>query len=104
MEATAINTSLDTVNETSFLAVCRAYNKARRLVDVLAKSEDWESDVQEALQVIADFEYIQANGEQYTPAKRFDLGSDNASTIAETVLGRGKTASQVRSQVAKLGK
>jgi len=104
MSTTAVNTRLDVVNEDAFIGLATEYSGVKALVNALAKSEDPERDLRQAFQVIADLEHVADNGQSYTPAERLGFGSNNASTVAAGILGRGMSPSKMRSQFAKVGK
>ena len=94
--------------QAEFVGVAKSYatdNKVKRLVDALsALKDDREDGLSNALGIIADFESMSENGSGYTPGAELGFGSDNASTIADKILGRSTSAGETRKSLVKLGK
>jgi len=97
-----------TFGQAEFVGVAQKYaadSKVKRLVDALsALKDDREDGLSDALGIIADFESMSENGSGYTPGAELGFGSDNASTIADKILGRSTSAGETRKSLVKLGK
>jgi hypothetical protein len=79
-------------------------NKVKRVVDALCSASDNREDVlAAALQIIGRLEAMSDNGSGYTPDNSLGFGSDNAATIADTLLGRRASAGEVRKRFKKIG-
>lgn len=93
----------------TFKATARDYRAHRPMVDVLVKlgygKEGFNPDniVQEALDVIKTLEIMADNGSAYTPDNGQGFGSENGSNIADSILGRRRSASSLKSAFSKVG-
>lgn len=81
------------------------YAKNKRLVDAVAAKYDSVDDAIAALQSVEKVlvEQIE-NGSGCTPDRSLGFGSDNASQIAEKILGLGTSDADTRKSFASLGK
>jgi hypothetical protein len=78
--------------------------KVKRVVDALCSASDNREDVlASALEIIGRLEEMSDNGSGYTPDNSLGFGSDNAATIADTLLGRRASAGEVRKRFNKVG-
>lgn len=98
-----------TFTDADFDTACRAYagdTKLRRVVDAFAGAgiEDLESTIADAQSIIGLLQSMSDNGQGYTPASGKGFGSDNASTIADKLLGLGQTVGATRKSVVAWGK
>ena len=95
-------------SQAEFVGTAQAYavdSKVKRLVDALCSlKDDREDGLSSALGIIAKFEEMSENGSGYTPGAELGFGSDNASTIADKILGRSTSAGETRKSLVKLGK
>ncbi len=97
-----------TFGQVEFVGTAKAYaadNKIKRLVDAITGlKDDREDGLSVALEIVAKFESMSDNGSGYTPGAELGFGSDNASTIADKILGRSTSAGETRKSLVKLGK
>ena len=90
--------------EVAFLANAVIYRQHKRIVDACSAYDNVE-DAMAGLKLA--WETIQAQveeGGQYTPDRELGFGSDNAATIAETLLGLRSTTGATRKAIKDLGK
>lgn len=92
------------VDGSFFSDLARDYSSCAALTDAIIKSENPESDVATAHDVIERLRLMAASGKGYTPDKSLGFGSDNGATIAEKILGLAPTTSQVRKLLKAAGK
>lgn len=89
----------------AFFSDCATdYSRVNGLVDALVRSENPESDIALAQDVIARLNVMATSGKGYTPDKSLGFGSDNSATIADKILGRSPTAAQVRKKFRLIGR
>lgn len=97
-----------TFGQAEFVGIAQKYaadSKVKRLVDALTGlKDDREDGLSSALEIIGKFEDMSEHGSGYTPGAELGFGSDNASTIAEKILGRSTSAGETRKSLVKLGK
>ena len=97
-----------TFGQTEFVGIAHKYatdSKVKRLVDAIAGLKDNREDgLSAALEIIADFEGMSDNGSGYTPGVELGFGSDNASTVADKILGRSTSAGETRKSLVRLGR
>lgn len=86
------------------LKVAKAYADAKRIVDAASRYDNVDDAVAALTGAWEQLEHQSDNGSRYTPAKELGFGSDNASTIADAILGRKPTVGATRKAFAALGK
>jgi len=100
----AQGTSEAKFDEAQFLANAVVYRQHKRIVDACSGYDNVE-DAMAGLKLA--WETIQSQvdkGGSYTPDRELGFGSDNAATIAETILGLRSTTGATRKAFKDLGK
>ena len=109
MTATANATGATVESMTEFgaenlKANAAVYKDAKAIVDAASKFDSL-ADAQAALEhAWGVFESQIENGAEFTPKRELGFGSDNASVIAETILGRRNSVGATRKALRELGK
>jgi len=85
------------------IANAKAYKKNKRIVDAASSYDCLDDAIAALTDVWTALESQAENGSRYTPSKEMGFGSDNATTIAEALLGRKPTVGATRKAFAKLG-
>ena len=87
-----------------FHAAAKSYADAKRIIDA-ASSYDSVDDAVAALRSAWEkLESMAAEGQGYTPPTELGFGSNSASVIAESLLGRRATVGTIRKLMAGIGK
>lgn len=90
--------------QTEFLANAVIYRKHKRIIDACSGYDNVE-DAKAGLTSAWDaLEAQVVEGGKYTPDKELGFGSDNAATIAETLMGLRSTTGATRKAFKDLGK
>jgi hypothetical protein len=99
-QETSVEFGADKLKENAVL-----YLANKRLVDAVSAKYDSPDDAIAALRsVVAALEVQIEDGSGYTPDRSLGFGSDNASQIAEKILGLGTSDATTRKQFAAMGK
>ncbi len=89
--------------KTEFLANAVNYRAHKRMVDACSSYDNIE-DAKAGLQAVWDALETQVEkGGKYTPDRELGFGSDNAATIAETLMGLRSTTGATRKAFKDLG-
>lgn len=112
MSTSAVAVSQGTFTDAEFDAVAAAYGaddkgaKFRRLVDAIVSLgvDEREDHLSRVENLIGLLEGMAENGAGYTPPTGKGFGSDNASQIAEKILGRSQAVSATRKAFSDWGK
>ena len=80
------------------------YRTNRRLVDAASKYSDLESAIKALSDVWDVMSDMIDNGSGYTPDRALGFGSDNASQIAEKIIGKSTSDATVRKNLAAMAK
>jgi succinate dehydrogenase/fumarate reductase flavoprotein subunit len=104
-----MNTSVDVEARTEFGADAFRTNAVeyaanKRIVDAASKYDNLDDAIATLQRVWESLEVQAANGAKYTPAAELGFGSDSASVIAESILGRRSSVAATRKAFANLGK
>jgi hypothetical protein len=86
-----------------FLKTGPRYKTNRKFVEAIIASKNPQQSMLDAQEVIDALKILAENGEGYTPPSNLNFGSDNASTIAQAVLGQRASTASIRSAFAKVG-
>jgi hypothetical protein len=104
-------TELENVIDGNFFSeLAHDYGALKPLIDAMVRARNdkkglgLDQAIVEALAIIERFETMAAHGGRYTPPARLELSSENAATIAESLLGRKASSSSIRTKFAKFGK
>lgn len=87
-----------------FVANAIAYKAHKSLVDAVSKYPSVEAAVDALSEVWGRLEDQALEGGGYTPDSRLNFGSDNASQIANAIMGRKTSIGATRKAFANLGK
>jgi len=90
--------------ERDFLANAVLYNEHKRLVDAMSRYDSLDEAIAALTKVHAGLTDQSENGAGYTPDSALGFGSENASIIADTILGNRATTGAIRKAFATLGK
>lgn len=85
------------------IRVAKAYAEAKRIVDAASRFDNLDDAVSALTGAWEQLEHQSENGSRYTPSKELGFGSENASTIADAILGRKPTVGATRKAFAALG-
>ncbi len=80
------------------------YKDAKAIVDAASKYDSKDDAVAALDHAWAVMESQAAEGGRYTPDRSLGFGSDNATVIAESILGRRNTVGATRKAFRELGK
>lgn len=80
------------------------YHGAKRLVDAASSCDSLDDAITLLTEAWETLEAQVENGADYTPPREMGFGSDNATVIAESLLGRRNTVGKTRKSFNELGK
>lgn len=109
MSTTTTTTESKAVNvQAMFANLGPRYRTNRKLADAVigilnTDGGNPEQAMVEVRKLIDDLKVLVAHGVGYTPPSALGFGSENASTIAQAVLGQRASTSSIRSNFAKIG-
>jgi hypothetical protein len=87
-----------------FLANAKVYAEHKRIVDAASRYDNVDDAVAAIKTAWAALEGQIEDGSGYTPDASLGFGSDNATVIAESILGRRPTVGAIRKAFAGMGK
>ena len=90
--------------QSDFVAAAIVYRKHKRMVDACSGYDNPEDAIAGLTEALEALESQVEQGGAYTPDRELGFGSDNATTIAETLLGRRSTTGATRKAFKDLGK
>lgn len=96
-------TSID-FGRTEFLANAVSYRNHKRIADACSSYDNIEDAIAGLQSVWEALENQVVEGGKYTPDRELGFGSDNAATIAETLMGLRSTTGATRKAFKDLGK
>lgn len=106
---TAVAESKTSGNKTEFgekdlKANAAIYHGAKRMIDAASTYDNLEDAIATLTQAWTVLESQIQDGGRFTPDRKLGFGSDNASVIAESLLGRRNTVGKTRKSFNELGK
>jgi len=100
----AQGTSSDKFGQTEFLANAVTYRTHKRVVDACSGYDNVDDAIAGLKAAWSALESQVEEGGSYTPDRELGFGSDNAATIAETLMGLRSTTGATRKAFKDLGK
>jgi hypothetical protein len=88
----------------NLLANARVYRANKRIVDAASGYDSVDDAIAGLKEAWAVLESQVEDGTRYTPDAKLGFGSDNATVIAESLLGRRNTVGSTRKSFNALGK
>jgi len=88
----------------AFLANAVTYRQHKRIVDACSGYDNVDDAIAGLTAAWESLESQVVEGGQYTPDRELGFGSDNAATIAETLMGLRSTTGATRKAFKDLGK
>lgn len=102
-QSTVIGTSTE-FGQTDLTSNAALYRKNKRVVDAASTYETLDDAIAGLRETWEVMECQAENGSGYTPNVILGFGSDNASVIAESIMGRRNTVGSTRKAFANMGK
>ncbi len=91
-------------NKAKFLQTAAVYRRNKQIVDAASRFDNIEDAITGLKEAYEALENQIEHGGEYTPSRDLGFGSDSATVIAESLLGRRGTVTETRKAFAKLGK
>lgn len=87
-----------------FVDNAKIYRMAKKIVDAASSYECVDDAIVALRETWTVLEEQSEKGMEYTPHRSLGFGSDNASVIADSIMGRRRTVGAIRQSFSKLGK